>query len=325
MPSLASTVIRRVFVVAALVVLCLPVSAAELGVKLDDDGTAITIDGELFTKYLTDGGNKPILFPVIGPTGTAVTRGYPMQPKGKHEAADHPHHRSLWFGYEGINGLNFWHEPTDLDKLGEKDGKQVHKEFSKIELDGETVLIETKNDYVGRDGNVVAQDERTLRFGVDGETRWIDYAIKLWSPKGPLKLNDTKEGAFAVRVAGSMKVTEKLGGSIINSRGQVNGDAWGQPATWVDYSGPVDDDTVGIAILAHPTSLKAEPRWHVRDYGLFASNPIGAAQYSGGEETGGLERPEGEPILLRHRILIHKGDYQQADIAKAYEEYAKTE
>ncbi|QDU54791.1 DUF6807 domain-containing protein [Aeoliella mucimassa] len=302
-----------------------PIFAAELGVKLDDDGAAITIDGELFTKYLTDGGNKPILFPVIGPTGEPVTRNYPIKPAVEHEKKDHPHHRSIWFGYEGINGLNFWHEPKELDKLAEHDGKQVHKKFSKIELDGETVLIVAENDYVDRNDKVVAKDERTLRFGVDGDMRWIDYTIKLWSPEGPLVIGDTKEGAFAVRVAGTMKVTEKLGGTILNSHGDVDTEAWGKPASWVDYSGPVKDDVVGIAILAHPSSLKAEPRWHVRDYGLFASNPIGASNYSGGAETGGLERAEGEPIVLRHRIVLHKGNSEQAKIAEVYEAYSKTE
>lgn len=299
--------------------------AAELGVKLDDDGATITIDGELFTRYMIDGGNKPVLYPVIGPTGQPVTRRYPLEPLGKGEKNDHPHHRSVWFGYEGVNGLNLWHEPRSLDKLGPHDGKQLHRKFSTIEIDGDTVLLIAENDYVDRDGTVRAKDTRTLRFGTTGDSRWIDYAIKLWSPQGPLKLGDTKEGAFAVRVAGTMKVTAKQGGKIVNSNGQVDGKAWGQPAAWVDYSGPVDGQTVGIALLAHPTSLQAEPRWHVREYGLFAANPIGARHFTGGKQTGGIERPEGEPILLRHRMLIHKGDAQQAAIAQAYQRYAKTD
>ncbi len=321
----SDTHLRLLGLLAALLVQYSAAGAAELGVNVDDDGATITIDGELFTRYMVNSGTKPILFPVIGPTGQPVTRGYPMQPVGPDEQSDHIHHRSVWFGYEGINGTNFWHEPSDSSKPSSHDGRQFHRGFRTVELDNDTVLLVTENDYVDGDGNVVAKDERKCQFGVDGETRWIDYTVKLWSPKGPLVLGDTKEGAFAVRVAGPMKVGAKLGGKFVSSNGDTNGDAWGKPAAWVDYSGPVDGETIGIAILAHPTSLQPEPRWHVREYGLFAANPIGASDYSRGAATGGLERPEGEPITLRHRVLIHKGDHVDADIAGAYAEYAKTQ
>jgi len=299
--------------------------AAELDVEVDERGATVTIDGELFTRYVPLSGNRPVLYPVIGPTGAPVTRAYPIEDARPHEARDHIHHRSLWFGYEGINGINFWHEPEDLDQPAPIDGRQVHREFVTAEKRGDTVLLVTRTDYVDGNGKRVAEDERTLRFGTAGESRWIDYTIKLRSPEGPLKIGDTKEGAFAVRVAGTMKVDANLGGKIVNSNGQENAEAWGQPAEWVDYHGPVEGETVGIAILAHPSSLKAKPRWHVRTYGLFASNPIGARDYSGGEEVGGLEVPEGQPIVLRHKVLIHPGDHQSADIAGAYQAYAESE
>lgn len=299
--------------------------AAEMEVAVDDEGATITIDGELFTRYVLNSGTKPILYPVIGPTGKPVTRGYPMEPVGPDERDDHIHHRSIWFGYQGINGINFWTEPGDPSKLDSQHGRQVHKGFKTVELDNDTVVLVTENDYVDSNGKVVASDERTCRFGADDQTRWIDYTVKLWSPEGPLVLDDTKEGAFAVRVAGGVKVDAKQGGKIVSSNGDEDAEAWGKPAAWVDYHGPVEGETVGIAILAHPTSLQAEPRWHVRNYGLFAANPIGAKLYSGGQVEGGLERPENEPIVLRHRVLIHKGDHLDADIAGAYANYAESE
>lgn len=298
----------------------------KISVEIDDQGATISIDGELFTRYLINSGTRPVLWPVIGPTGKRMTRAYPMTEQGPHENADHPHHRSIWFGYEGINGVNFWHEPRDLDKLGPHDGRQVHVEFVTAQSDGETATLVTRNEYQNATGEVVALDERTVKFGVDGDARWIDYQIKLWSPEGPLTIADTKEGAFAVRVAGTMKVDAKMGGKIVTSNGDEDVAAWGKPAEWVDYHGPVDGETLGIAILAHPTSHKAMPRWHVRTYGLFAVNPFsGPRAYDQGSERGGIQVAENEPVVLRHRVILHKGDHHDGGIAKAYEQYAESE
>jgi hypothetical protein len=59
---------------------------------------------------------------------------------------------------------------------------------------------------------------------------------------------------------------------IVNRRGAANVDAWGRPAEWVDDHGPVNGKTAGIAVMSHPQSFVAVPRWHVRPYGLLAAN-----------------------------------------------------
>ena len=51
-----------------------------------------------------------MLWPIFGPTGKAMTRAYPVSKALPGEQQDHVHHRSLWFGYEGLNGIDFWHE-----------------------------------------------------------------------------------------------------------------------------------------------------------------------------------------------------------------------
>ena len=72
----------RLFTVAsafALVLVALPcVVCAEVTAEKSDEKVTIKIDGELFTEYLTNSGGKPILWPIIGPTGAAMTRAYPM-------------------------------------------------------------------------------------------------------------------------------------------------------------------------------------------------------------------------------------------------------
>jgi len=139
-----------------------------------------------------------------------------------------------------------------------------------------------------------------------------------------VKFGDTKEGMLGVRVASSMDV-DKGSGHILNSRGEKDGDAWGKQAEWCDYYGPVDGKTVGIAIMEHPTSFRYPTYWHVRTYGLFATNPFGLNAFTNGKTAdGSYTIPAGGKITFRYRILIHEGTTEEAKIAETYSKYAKT-
>src|SRR5271169_1376193 len=99
-------------------------SASEFTVEKTDDGLVVNLDGQLFTKYLVQSGNKPILWPIIGPTGKPMTRDYPMRDRPG-QAKDHPHQRSMWFTYGNVGGIDFW-----ADEPGA--GTIKHLEFTKI-------------------------------------------------------------------------------------------------------------------------------------------------------------------------------------------------
>ena len=128
--------------------------------------------------------------------------------------------------------------------------------------------------------------------------RWIDFTITIKATEGDVTFADTKEGTFAVRVADTMRLEAKKGGRIVNSEGQEDDAAWGMPAKWVDYTGPVDGETVGIAILSHPKSFRPNTRWHVRGYGLFAANPFGHKDFPKPElaEQGAVTIPKGDEL-----------------------------
>ncbi len=135
---------------------------------------------------------------------------------------------------------------------------------------------------------------------------------------------DTKEGSFGIRVPESMTVDAKRGGRIVNSDGKTDQAAWGQPAAWVDYHGPVEGETLGIAILNHPSSFRYPNRWHVRTYGLFAANPFGKKEFGASDGPGGeATLARGETLTLRYRVILHQGDEKEARIAEAFDAYAK--
>lgn len=291
-------------------------SEQPLVLQVEDSGPSILIGDELWAKLRIDDGPKPYVWPLLGPGGTRITRAFPME-KVEGEQHDHPHHRSLWFTHGDVNGIDFWTE-------GEGHGRIAHREFVEMDATAEAVTLVSDNDWLAPDGQKICTDRRRLTFRATPELRTIDFEIALIASEGELKLGDTKEGTFGVRVASSLCLPQ--GGHIVNSEGQRDREAWGKPAAWVDYFGTVDDQPVGVAILNHPSSFRFPTYWHVRDYGLFAANPFGWHDFRGDESADGSHTiPAGERIVLRYRVLLHRGDSDTAQVAREFAAYSQQE
>jgi hypothetical protein len=298
--------------------LILDISAGELTLKQTNTGYEIRIDDQLFAGYVTNHEGLPIIYPIVGPTDKRMTRDYPMVENYDGVKADHPHHRSLWFAHGNVNYHDFWTMQYHT----------VHKRFIQAECDGQTALLVTENDWIDKDNQVVCKDVRTLRFSASQDRRIIDFDITITAEQDRVVFGDTKEGTFAVRVPEAIAVETKKGGQFVNAEGKLNEkEAWGKRSAWVDYTGILDGENVGIAIMNHPTSFRFPTHWHVREYGLFTANPFGIHEFEqlqnvkAGEHT----LAKGESFSSRYRVLFHKGDTSEANIADAYKVYAAGE
>jgi hypothetical protein len=285
--------------------------AGDYSVRRSPERIELLHKGDLLLGVVLTGEYAPCLYPVIGPTGKKVTRDYPLA-KTEGDPTDHPHHRSVWFGHGDINGVDFW--------LREKDsGKFVIREvvaeggplFARVVLD-----LDLTDAY---DEPLLGTRWEIRAFVQDGR-RVIDFASTLTADHVPLKFGDTKEGTFALRVAPSMEV-DRGKGHIVTSDGHKDADAWGKATPWCDYSGPIAGETVGIAMFSHPENVGHPPRWHVREYGLFAANPFGYKQF------GRTPRPfamlKGASRTFRYRVVLHKGDASSLDLNALYDQYAE--
>jgi len=289
-----------------------------------DKGVKATINGKPFTEYLLLSKTKPILWPIIGPTGQAMTRSWPLG-EAPTEKRDHPHHRSFWFTHGDVNGVDFWMEEATPTK---KPGTTVHQSFELVRSGTATepARLVTKNLWQDPNGKTVCSDTRELTFGGDDAARWIDFKITLHADHGPVTFGDTKEGSFGVRVAETAKVEAKLGGKIVTSEGKTDDAAWGTRAAWVDYHGPVGEkkERLGVAILNHPESFRHPTHWHVRTYGLFAANPFGLHDFEKQPAGSGKHiLAAGESLVLRYRVILHQGDEKEGKIAERYAAFAK--
>src|SRR3954465_5476921 len=234
--------------------------------RTKEGGVDVKINGQPFATYVIDQANKPYLWPIYGPTGKLMARAYPMQ-EVEGEQHDHPHHRGITFGHENINGADNWtevasHKPDTpgLKRLG----STKHREFTETKAEGDRAVIAETCDHLDAAGKRLLTEERRFTFRVSDDARVIDVDQTLTASDGPVKFTDAKDAGLSIRVPTSMAVDTKKGGRIIPPTGLADGKAWGKPADWCDYNGPVDGEVLGVAMLDHPSSFRHPTNWHVR-------------------------------------------------------------
>ncbi len=280
------------------------------------DGKLSLVDGQQpVLEYVFRSGSKPIVYPLVGPGGTLMTRDYPMQSAPQGGTTDHPHHRSLWLTHGEVNNVDFWLE-------GKQGGQIVHREITQQETSTDSATLGTVADWVTPAGEKLLTEERTMIVRGEQSQRQIEFRIKLTATAPSVHFGDTKEGSFGLRVPDSMAVDTKAGGVILNEHGERDDAAWGKRSRWVDYSGPVNGKTVGMTLFDHPSSYGHPCRWHVRTYGLFAANPFGQYHFIGGQPSPGLTLKQGETLDLRYLLWLHEGHADTKKIEGVWKEFA---
>jgi hypothetical protein len=295
-----------------------------------DDRVRVEIGGKLFTEYIFRGASRPYCYPVLAADGTPLSRDFPMA-ETPGEDRDHPHHRALMFAHGDANKVDFWNEGTAGGSLPK--GSTVHDGLVETKS-GDVGVLRTRNRWVSPDGRLIATDETTIRFHGTGTTRMIDYDVTIKAlPDTPLVMGDSKEGAISIRVAQWMTLPHKYqgkdipgAGHFLNAAGDRDAAAWGKRAAWCDYYAPREGRTYGIAIFDHPKNLRHPTWWHARDYGLFAANPFGQANFEPEKkhppDLGNYTIAKGSDLTLRYRFYFHQGDPEAAKVAEQFANYA---
>ncbi len=301
---------------------------AQVGIERADGRISVTIDGKPFTTlYCGPETGKPYLHPLRAASGKIVTRGYPME-NLPGETHDHPHHRGLWFSHGDVNGFDFWaNEPSQHEG---KNARVALKTINRAAGGPKSGTIDATFDWLTPQGDVLLTEARKMTFYSDPANRVIDFDITLTAVRKSV-FGDTKEGTFAIRLAAALEEPNKDAlpepkrtGLMVDSegrRGEKN--VWGHRASWVDYFGAIDGESLGIAILDHPSNPRHPTYWHSRSYGLFAANIFGWHDFLNDKTADGrLTVEAGNSIRFRYRVIIHPGDYAAAKIASEYTKFA---
>jgi hypothetical protein len=272
------------------------------GLSAYQDGPQVWVrwNNRLLTSYRAHPTQKyPYLYPLAGPvTGLSLTA---------ETAMPYPHHRSVLFGCDRVNGGNYWQDSVEqgqIVSLGPKLGKVTER----------TVEIADRCSWRKPGQKPVMADERKILVNVlDEKLILIDFEIR-WIAVEDVTVQKTNHSLFAVRAAADLAPT--FGGNLANSEGDKGEKAtFGKPAGWCAFWGKrrgVPGDVVeGIALLDHPSNPWKQCPWFTRDYGFISPSPMNFMNEP-------WRLAAGKSVVLRYRVAIFAGDPTQARLPELY-------
>ena len=295
-------------IIAALIIFTcgcslVPAASQKVTAKIEKDQVVVNIDGKLFTCYKFAGSQKyPYFWPVNGPlSGKSITT---------ETSEPYPHHHSLFFGCDRVNGANFW---QDVNQRG-----QILSQGPKLAETSDERIVLTDTCLWKQPGKEpVIEDTRQMTISAPSEIlRIIDFKITM-TPLVDIEILKTNHSLFSARVVPELSVTS--GGTLINAEGNTSEKGtFGTASPWCDYSGTRNELTEGIAILQNPANRWFPSKWFTRDYGFFSPTPM---YWLEGDK---LNLAKGEKLTLEYRVLVHAGDSETANVAGLFNQYKQT-
>ena len=310
-------------------------SWAQVKITQAPEQIAVEIDGKPFTVFYIGGKdlNRPYLHPLRTASGKSVNRSVPAgQLPG--ETTDHPHHAGLFYGHGDVNGYNYWaiQNVPPPSKASATMGRIVVKEVTSVKSGKESGSIDVVLSWLTPEGKPLLTETRRMIFYAHPMLRIIDFDFD-FAAIDKVVFRDTKEGTFAMRMATALEeppAKEKPGGpartgKLTNAQGaEREAKVWGKRSEWVDYSGELDGERVGVVMMDHPGNPRHPTYWHSRGYGLHSINPFGVSDFLNDKtQNGSLTIEPGAHVRFRYRVIVHPGR-GPAQLAELFKEYAQS-
>lgn len=262
-------------------------------------------NNEPLTSYRAHPTQKyPYFFPVSGPvSGLSVT---------SESSLPWPHHRSVFFACDRVNGANFWQEGLERGQIISK-GPRV------AEATRTSVAILDECEW--RQPNQPAQMSDTRKFALsvpNARLRILDADIE-WKAVVDVTIQKTNHGLFALRVANDLSPWG--GGRLVSSEGAEGEVAtFGKPARWCAFYGKrinaKGEPMEGIALMEHPGNPWNPCPWFTRDYGNISPMPFNWL-------TEPWKLAAGKSVQLKYRVVIFAGDPQEAGLERLYQDWSR--
>ena len=272
--------------------------ASRIGSRID-----VTVGGKFFTSYRFSTEEKyPFFFPVNGPSNASVT---------SMRNSNFPHHSSLFFGCDLVNGGNYWQEGLERGQIVSK-GPVLESGSS-----GNQIVITDACDWKRPEAPQPFRDTRRIVISAPSDAlRQIDFDVTMEAMED-VEIKKTNHSLFSARM--DPDITPAFSGTMVNAEGAVGEKAtFGKPSPWLACYGPRGTKAVeGLAILQHPANPGFPSPWFTRDYGFLSPTPM--FWPADGKST---HVKKGEKLKLRYRVLVFSGTPEQAAIAQRFSEFS---
>jgi len=279
----------------------LPAGGADIKAEKIGSKINVTINDNFFTSYIfSDDEKYPFFYPVNGPvSGGSVT---------SMRNAAYPHHSSLFFGCDLINGGNYWQEGLERGRIISVNAR-IEKQG------GDSVIITDECIWARPEAYSPVMDTRKIVItSPSADVSQIDVEIRM-EMLMDVHILKTNHSLFSARMAADLAVTN--GGTMINAEGALGEkDTFGKSSPWIDYYGKRGDVVEGLAIMQHPSNPWYPSPWFTRDYGFMSPTPMYWPQ--DGKET---FLKKGTVLNLRYRVIVHSGNTEEAGIEEFFRKY----
>ncbi len=222
--------------------------------------------------------------------------------------ADHLHHHGLFWTWPVVRtrGLRTATWEPKLPRL-----RQYFVRWLKRETTKDSFLLSIENAWKLDGKETVAKENVTLRIHpVDKLSRAIDLELTIEAVGGVLELKgtpDQNKGYGGLCFRGAPIFT---GAVMTTDEGPLKEDAVHTPFQWADIS----TQELGIAIFVSPDHRGFPTKWMIRNSyaGLINVSWPGLAA---------VALKPGEPVILRYRVYVHRGDAAAGEVKAAYVAY----
>jgi Family of unknown function (DUF6807) len=249
------------------------------------------------------------IHPLYGLNGEILTEDFPP---------DHPHHRGVFWA---------WHQVWVGDKkLGDswaaKDFFWDVRDARILTPDPQSRALQVEvywesplwTDSAGKKKPVVKETTIICVHHAEGDIRKVDFQISLLALEDNVRIGGSEDpkgyGGFTTRIP----LPDGL--AFTGTDGPVEPKNLSVEAgPWLDFSGRFRQDgkISGLAILCHKSLPGYPQRWILRRKGS-AQNPVFP-----GRQAVPLSRDK--PLVLRYRLIIHRGDVHHVNLDKLEAEY----
>lgn len=222
--------------------------------------------------------------------------------------ADHLHHHGLFWTWPVVmtrgQDTQTWHPVTPSLR-------QHFVRWVKRKAEKNTAILAFENVWKLGGKEIVARETVILRVHpADNVSRAIDLELKIQAVGGPLELHGAPDqnkgyGGLCLRGAQMFK-----GAELTTDQGVLKKDSTNVPFRWADMS----TERLGVAIFVSPDHPDFPTTWLIRNSYAGILN----ASWPGLKAT--VLQPD-NPVILRYRISIHRGDAEAGRVRQAYEEY----